>query len=81
MNEFLHYEIFGIISVQTYLICAFIAFVFLGLVAKKGADFTKLLCKAFVWPYVVILLVLIALGSLFVGILTIAASVMEKRRK
>lgn len=81
MNEFLHYEIFGIISVQAYLICTFVAFVFLGLIAKKGADFTKILCKAFVWPYVVVLLILIALGSLFVGILTIAASVMEKRRK
>ena len=81
MSEFLNYEILGIISVQTYLICAFITFVFLGLIAKKGADFSKLVCKAFVWPYVILLLALIALGTLFVGILTIVASMMEKRRK
>lgn len=81
MSEFLNYEIFGIISVQTYLICTFIAFVFLGLIARKGADFTKILCKAFIWPYVVALLILMALGSMLVGILAVAVSIMEKRRK
>lgn len=81
MSEFLHYEIFGIISVQTYLICTFVAFVFLGLIAKKGADFTKILCKAFVWPYVVILLILIGLGSMVIGLLTVFADIYRKRRK
>lgn len=53
MNEFLNYEILGLITVQTYLIIAFVDLV-IGLgFSKKGSSASPLhvcIAKALLWP-------------------------------
>lgn len=69
MNEFLNYEILGLITVQTYLIVAFIDLI-LGLgFSKKGSKASPLhvcIAKALLWP-----IHLAALSLLFAAVIVV----------
>lgn len=50
MNQFLSYEILGIMSVQTYLIVAAISLVLSLAFGKDKNSFPKEVCQALIWP-------------------------------
>jgi len=58
MQEFLNYELFGLMTVQTYLIIAVGCFVIDMAVDKKGTPAAKLFCSALIWPHTIFIFVL-----------------------
>lgn len=77
MQEFLNYELFGLMTVQTYLIIAVGCFVIDMAIDKKGTPAAKLFCSALIWPYTIFIFVLCLVMCLFIGII----SVIDRMRK
>lgn len=75
MNEFLSYEILGLITVQTYLIVAAIDLILCSAFNKKNKPFSKLVAQALIWPLnFVIVVVLFAFGCML-ALVTLLAKV------
>lgn len=75
MHEFLNYELFGIMTVQYYLIVAVGCFAIDAAFDKKGKSFAKLLGCALIWPWSIVALALALLACMVLGIITIAGKI------
>lgn len=52
MHQFLSYEILGILTVQTYLIVAFLDLAFCSALNRKNKPFGRLFGQACIWPII-----------------------------
>lgn len=70
MHEFMNHSILGIMTVQTYLIVAAVVAVTIGAIGDNKGGF-KVICKSLFWPYPATLMLLVIIGSMFVGLIDV----------
>lgn len=75
MHEFLNYELFGLMTVQYYLIVAVGCFAIDAAFDKKGKSFAKLLGCALIWPWTIIVLVFVLVMCMILGLITVAGKI------
>lgn len=75
MNDFLNYEILGLITVQTYLIIAFADIVLSCAFNKKNKPFSKLSTQALIWPLKLTLMASMFVFLAVIGLVALIAKV------
>ncbi|QQV88313.1 hypothetical protein pEaSNUABM27_00010 [Erwinia phage pEa_SNUABM_27] len=78
MNEFLHYSILGIMTVQTYLIIAAIDLFLQCWLSKKHRHFSNRVARALAWPILIVVLIIIFVLASFVGLYEIMSKAKRK---
>lgn len=75
MNEFLSYDIFGIMAVQTYLIVALVDLILCAAFNKKDKSLQKLVGQALIWPLNFIVISVLFIGGCILALLALIAKI------
>lgn len=71
MQEFLNYEIFGLMTMKFYLITALVALVLDVSFSKKNKSSLKHIADALIWPWTFVVLIFVIICCAILGLLTI----------